>query len=271
MTKARVEVVTSVERRRHWTTMEKQQLVAATLEPGASASAVARQAGMHPSQLDGWRRQLRARGPAGFAPVRVRALREPAWLDQERSRSSLPLGRGFGSRVRSTWRRRLQRSKHWPIGGGDDPDRFGGAGVDYDGRAMRRVDARALGPKLQRPLPIMLCAARQRKIKPRRRHESTLGRTHKTKNAGLRREANHAAVRRVVGSVDDPVRRHPQPEWNRHLPTTIDQHLVAVSVLPELHCSAIRKRAAPVPGCFRLSNHGASAGSGLSGGAATAA
>jgi transposase-like protein len=50
MTKARVEVVTSVERRRRWTTMEKEQLVAATLEPGASVSAVARQAGMHPSQ-----------------------------------------------------------------------------------------------------------------------------------------------------------------------------------------------------------------------------
>jgi transposase len=71
MTKARVEVVTSVERRRRWTTVEKEQLVAATLEPGASVSAVARQAGMHPSQLYGWRRQLRARGPAGFAQVRV--------------------------------------------------------------------------------------------------------------------------------------------------------------------------------------------------------
>jgi transposase len=62
MTKARVEVVTSVERRRHWTTMEKEQLIAATREPGASVSAVARQAGMHPSQLYGWRRQLCARG-----------------------------------------------------------------------------------------------------------------------------------------------------------------------------------------------------------------
>jgi transposase len=44
MTKARVEVVTSVERRRRWTTMEKEQPVAATLESGASVSAVARQA-----------------------------------------------------------------------------------------------------------------------------------------------------------------------------------------------------------------------------------
>ena len=71
MTKSRVEVVTSVERRRHWTTMEKEQLVAATLEPGASVSVVARQAGMHPSQLYGRRRQLCARAPGGFASVRV--------------------------------------------------------------------------------------------------------------------------------------------------------------------------------------------------------
>jgi transposase len=71
MTKSRVEVVTSVERRRPWTTMEKEQLVAATLEPGASVSAIARQAGMHPSQLYGWRRQLCARAPEGFAPVRL--------------------------------------------------------------------------------------------------------------------------------------------------------------------------------------------------------
>jgi transposase len=71
MTKARVEVVTSVERRRHWTTEEKERLVAATLEPGASVSAVTRAAGMHPSQLYGWRRQLCERPPAGFAPVRI--------------------------------------------------------------------------------------------------------------------------------------------------------------------------------------------------------
>jgi transposase len=71
MTKTRVEVVTSVERRRHWTTVEKEQLVAATLEPGASVSAVARQAGMHPGQLYGWRRRLCGRAPAGFAPVRI--------------------------------------------------------------------------------------------------------------------------------------------------------------------------------------------------------
>jgi hypothetical protein len=37
----------------------------------------------------------------------------------------------------------------------------------------------------------------------------TVGRTYETENAGLRGEANHAAVRRVVDSVDDPIRRDP--------------------------------------------------------------
>lgn len=78
MTNAPVEVITSVQRRRRWSAAEKEQLVAATLEPGASVSAVARSAGIHPSQLYGWRRQLCARANAapGFAAVRVAA--EPA-------------------------------------------------------------------------------------------------------------------------------------------------------------------------------------------------
>jgi transposase len=71
MTHRRIEVITSVERRRRWSPAEKRQLVAATLEPDASVSAVAREAGIHPGQLHGWRRQLRASLPIGFAPVRI--------------------------------------------------------------------------------------------------------------------------------------------------------------------------------------------------------
>ena len=71
MTNGRVEVLTLVERRRRWSAAEKERLVAATLEPGASVSAIAREAGIHPSQLCGWRRQLRARPAIGFAPVRI--------------------------------------------------------------------------------------------------------------------------------------------------------------------------------------------------------
>ena len=49
MTNGRVEVITSVERRRRWSSAEKQQLVSASLEPGASVSAVARERGFIPA------------------------------------------------------------------------------------------------------------------------------------------------------------------------------------------------------------------------------
>jgi hypothetical protein len=50
----------------------------ASLERGATVSAVAREAGIHPGQLYGWRRQLLRRSPpaATFAAVRIAA--EPA-------------------------------------------------------------------------------------------------------------------------------------------------------------------------------------------------
>ena len=67
----RVEVITSVERRRRWSAAEKHQVVAATLEPGGSVSAVAREVGIHPGQLYGWRRQLLTQQRVGFAPVRI--------------------------------------------------------------------------------------------------------------------------------------------------------------------------------------------------------
>jgi transposase len=40
MTKTQVEVITSVQRRRRWSRAEKEQIVAAALEPGAVASEV---------------------------------------------------------------------------------------------------------------------------------------------------------------------------------------------------------------------------------------
>jgi transposase len=71
MTNTAVEVITSVQRRRRWSRAEKERLVAASLEPGAVASAIAREAGIHVSQLFGWRRQLCGRRPTGFAAVQV--------------------------------------------------------------------------------------------------------------------------------------------------------------------------------------------------------
>jgi transposase-like protein len=50
--------------------------VAATLEPGSSASAIAREVGTHPGQLDGWRRELRGRRHINFARVQITG--EPA-------------------------------------------------------------------------------------------------------------------------------------------------------------------------------------------------
>ncbi len=78
MAKTQVEVITSVERRRRWSSAEKERLVAASLAPGAVVSALAREAGIHPSQLYGWRRQLCARRAAApdFAPVQI--VDEPA-------------------------------------------------------------------------------------------------------------------------------------------------------------------------------------------------
>lgn len=75
MTNTQVEVITSVERRRRWSAAEKERLVAASLQSGAVVSALAREAGIHPSQLYGWRRELCARreAPADFAAVQIAA------------------------------------------------------------------------------------------------------------------------------------------------------------------------------------------------------
>ena len=57
----RVEVVTSVQRRRRWTAAEKVRMVEETNEPGATVSLVARRHGVAPNQLFAWRR-LAAQG-----------------------------------------------------------------------------------------------------------------------------------------------------------------------------------------------------------------
>jgi transposase len=54
----RAEIIT-VERRRRWSLSDKQQIVAETLQPGASVSTIAQRYGMHPSQLFAWRKAAR--------------------------------------------------------------------------------------------------------------------------------------------------------------------------------------------------------------------
>jgi transposase len=69
----KVEVITGVQRRRRWSRAEKERIVAASMEPGAVASEVARAAGIHSSQLFRWRQQLCERTAAvpSFAAVTV--------------------------------------------------------------------------------------------------------------------------------------------------------------------------------------------------------
>jgi transposase len=78
MTMPRVEVITAVERRRRWSRADKERLVAASLEPGANVSAVARQAGVHTSQLFRWRRQFCTRSEPAPVFAAVAISSEPA-------------------------------------------------------------------------------------------------------------------------------------------------------------------------------------------------
>ena len=52
----RVEIITSVQRRRRWTATEKVRIVEETFEPGMTVSLVARRHGVAPNQLFTWRR-----------------------------------------------------------------------------------------------------------------------------------------------------------------------------------------------------------------------
>ena len=61
---SRVEVITSVQRRRRWSTGEKVRLVEEAKQPGMSVSFVARQAGISPSQLFAWKRRMLEGGHA---------------------------------------------------------------------------------------------------------------------------------------------------------------------------------------------------------------
>ena len=72
----RLEVITGVGRRRRWSLEEKARIVAESLDPATTASAVARRYGLHASQLFVWRQQLQrsaspaaASGGPAFVPV----------------------------------------------------------------------------------------------------------------------------------------------------------------------------------------------------------
>jgi transposase len=81
----RLEVITGVGRRRRWSLEEKARIVAESLDPATTSSAVARRYGLHASQLFVWRQQLQrsalsaetVRGP-GFVPVLAEDSVSPA-------------------------------------------------------------------------------------------------------------------------------------------------------------------------------------------------
>ena len=111
----RVEVITGVGRRRRWSDDEKARIVAESLDPATTASAVARRYGLHASQLFTWRQQLQRSAPSaatidgpGFVPV---------LMAEDRPAPAEPVGRmeiALGSVVVRV-------------------------GVDVDGPALRRV------------------------------------------------------------------------------------------------------------------------------------
>src|SRR5499425_2382584 len=77
----RVEIITSVQRRRRWTAPEKVRMVEETFEPGMTVSLVARRHGVAPNQLFTWRR-LVAQGRLS------KVHRATEWLKPSFARSS---------------------------------------------------------------------------------------------------------------------------------------------------------------------------------------
>jgi len=96
MTIPRVEVITSIQRRRRWSRDEKERLVAACFEPGMTVSRVAQAAGIHSSQLFRWRKELCSHSgndTPHLVPVQI-----------AQSSSPLPAVEGSGERGSGTGR-----------------------------------------------------------------------------------------------------------------------------------------------------------------------
>ncbi|MET4295780.1 transposase [Bradyrhizobium sp. LB8.2] len=125
MTISRTEVIASVERRRRWSQDEKERLVAASLEPGASVSEVARMAGLHVSQLFRWRKDLCKQSHTSIAPFMPVEIGPPVL---PREVAEVPL-------TMTARRRKSQGIIEIDLGGGHRIRVDG----DVDGDALRRV------------------------------------------------------------------------------------------------------------------------------------
>jgi|SRR5262245_5785280 len=97
----RVEVITGVGRRRRWSPEAKARIVLESRQPGAVVSEVARQHGLTPQQLFGWRRESRhdlAEGDARGSPMPVSTAFAPivvaAAADQPETAAGIAAGGG---------------------------------------------------------------------------------------------------------------------------------------------------------------------------------
>ena len=86
----RLEVITGAGRRRRWSEEDKARIVAESLDPATTSSAVARRYGLHASQLFVWRQQLQRcasrASPCGPAFV-------PVLLAEDSAAPAEPVGR----------------------------------------------------------------------------------------------------------------------------------------------------------------------------------
>ena len=107
MTNQRVEIITSVERRRRWSEAEKQKILTDAAE--TSVSAAARKAGVAASLVFRWRRQWDMSGMAlpapasaaasAFAPVRIAPEATAGGLA---GRGTIEIALASGARMRMT-------------------------------------------------------------------------------------------------------------------------------------------------------------------------
>jgi transposase len=87
----RVEVITGVGRRRRWSDQEKARIVAESLDPATTSSAVARRYGLHVSQLFTWRQQLQQR--AAVAETTSSPAFVPVLVAEDGAAAAEPMGR----------------------------------------------------------------------------------------------------------------------------------------------------------------------------------
>src|SRR5215218_9665566 len=87
----RVAVITGVGRRRRWSEEDKARIVAESLDPATTSSAVARRYGLHVSQLFTWRQQLQRR--AAVAETTSSPAFVPVLVAEDGAAAAEPMGR----------------------------------------------------------------------------------------------------------------------------------------------------------------------------------